>query len=161
MILVSKIRNFLLLLILVTGFTACKKDKNDVIPDVFVDFYIRLNDPQFFDLTAPLNSVYIDASTNNIGRNAAGYDGNGIIIYRASEEEFYAYDRTCPHDFAVNGKSIQINILDGIYGECPECKTKYGLPNFGSPLSGSVGRYPLKNYKTSFDGINIHVWNHL
>lgn len=157
----SKIRNFSLLIVLVSVFTSCKKDKNDVIPDVFVDFYINLSDPQFFDLTAPLNSVYIDASTNNLGLSAAGYDGNGIIIYRASEDEFYAYDRTCPHDFAVNGKSIQVSILDQIYAECPECGSKYGLPNFGTPLSGSVGRYPLKNYKTSFDGFRIRVWNHL
>ena len=161
MITFSKIRNFSLLVILVSGLTSCKKDKNDVIPDVFVDFYINLNDPQFFNLTAPLNSVYVDASTNNMGQNAAGYDGNGIIIYRASEQEFYAFDRTCPHDYAVNGISVRVNISDQIYGECPECNTIYALPNFGTPLSGSVGRYPLKNYRTSFDGLSIRVWNHL
>ncbi len=157
----SKIRIFLLLLLMLPGCASCRKDVNDVIPDVYVDFYISLNDPQFFNLTAPLNSACVDASTNNIGQSAAGFDGNGIIIYRASEDEFYAYDRTCPHDYAVNGNSVGVNIVDQIYAECPECKTKYALPNFGTPVSGSVGRYPLKNYKTSFDGLRIRVWNHL
>ena len=156
----SKIKIFLLLLVLLPGLQSCRKEVNDVIPDVFIDFYISLSDPQFFNLTAPLNSVYVDQNTNNIGPNAAGFDENGIIIYRASEDEFYAYDRTCPHDYEVNGLSVKVNILDQIYAECPECKSKYALPNFGTPLSGSVGRYPLKNYKTSFDGLRIRVWNH-
>ena len=150
---------FSFILFIATFVTGCKKDRNDVIPDVYVDFYISLNDPQFFDLTASGNAVYVSASTNNLGEKAAGYDNNGIIIFRVSEDEFYAYDRTCPYDYAVNGKSIQVNITDLIYAVCPECGTKYALPNFGTPLSGFVGTYPLKNYKTYFDGLNIHVWN--
>jgi nitrite reductase/ring-hydroxylating ferredoxin subunit len=159
MVLKSKIVIFLISMFSVVLFMSCKKDKNDVIPDVYIDFNISLNDPQFFDLTAPLNSAYVSAQTNNIGIYAAGFDGNGIIIYRASEDEFYAYDRTCPHDYAVNNKSIKVNIVDGIYAVCPVCNTKYALPNYGTPLPGA-GRYPLKNYKTNFTGQLVHVWNY-
>ncbi|MGQ9620215.1 MAG: Rieske (2Fe-2S) protein [Bacteroidales bacterium] len=136
---------------------ACSSEKNDVIPDVYVDFYISLDDPEFFTLNAPGNSVVVTYSTNNLGVSAAGYDSNGIIIYRVDNTQFYAFDRTCPHDYAINGLSVKVNI-DGIYAVCPRCSTTYALPAGGVPASGPA-RYPLKNYKTSFNGIIIHVWN--
>lgn len=148
------------ILVFLTPFflTSCSKEKNDVVPDVYIDFNISLNDPEFFNLTAPLTSAYVSSATNNIGIPAAGYGNNGVIIFRYIEDEFYAYDRTCPHDFKVNNKSVQVNIVDEIYAICPECNTKYALPSFGTPASG-IGRYPLKNYKTSFNGLIVHVWN--
>ena len=159
MTLKPKITVFIISFLFTCFLISCSKEKNDVIPDVYIDFYISLNDPLFFDLAVPLNSVYVNASTNNMGSKAAGYDNNGIIIFRSQEYEFLAFDRTCPHDYAVNGLSIQVN-KDMIYALCSECKSKYALPNFGTPLSGSVSRYPLKNYKTSFDGVNVRVWNY-
>lgn len=148
-------------LILVTSFIlilfSCNKDNNDVIPDVYVDFTIDLLDPEFAKLSVIGTSDTIDATTNNWGYRSAGYDGNGIIIYRGADE-YYSYDRTCPHDFAVNGLSIRINV-DFAVAECPQCGTKYSLSTYGVPLSG-VGRYSLKNYRTSFDGSRfISVWN--
>lgn len=136
---------------------SCSNEKNDVIPDVYIDFYISLNDPEFFNLNAIGNSVIITYQTNNMGYLSAGFDSNGIIIYRADLNQFYAYDRTCPHDYAVNGSSKKVNV-DGIFAVCPHCGTTYALPAGGSPASGP-GRYPLKNYKTSFNGTVVHVWN--
>jgi nitrite reductase/ring-hydroxylating ferredoxin subunit len=150
---------FIIFLILPLFITSCSKDKNDVIPDEYIDFSISLNDPEFFNLSAPLTSAYVSASTNNIGLYAAGYDNNGIIIFRYVEDEFFAYDRTCPHDFKENNKSVQVNIVDDIYAICPQCSTRYALPSYGTPASG-VGKYPLKNYKTSFNGLVVHVWNY-
>jgi nitrite reductase/ring-hydroxylating ferredoxin subunit len=137
---------------------SCNKE-NDVIPDVYVDFNISLNDPEFLILSSPLTSAYVSAATNNIGSPAAGYDGNGIIIFRDGNDEFLAYDRTCPHDFKVNNKSVQVNIVNDIYAVCPQCNTTYGLPVNGTPASG-IGQYPLKNYKTAFNGLIVHVWNY-
>jgi len=150
---------FIVSIILPLFISSCSKDKNDVVPDVYVDFYISLNDPEFFVLASPFTSVYISSSTNNIGLNAAGYDGNGIIVFRNIEDEFLAYDRTCPHDFKENNKSVRLNIVDDIYAICPQCSTKYGLPVNGTPASG-IGRYPMKNYKTTFNGLVVHVWNY-
>ena len=152
----SKISFFLITLTLVITFGSCNKN-NDVIPDVYVDFTLDLNDPEFIDLNSLGGSVTVDANTNNWGIKAAGYNGNGIIIY-SGLDEFYAYDRTCPHDYEVNGLSIKINV-DFIKAICPRCSTTYELAAFGTPASG-VGRYPLKNYRTSFDGRFIRVWNY-
>ena len=147
---------FFIIPVLCIILNSCENSKNDVIPDVYVNFTISLTDPEFVDLNAIGGSVGVDASTNNLGYAAAGYDGNGIIVH-SGPDVYYAYDRTCPHDYAVNGLSVKINI-DGIYAICPKCSTNYALPAGGTPASG-VGRYPLKNYKTSFDGRFITVWN--
>ncbi len=156
---VSNLKIFFIISLLLFGNISCNKEENDVIPNVIVDFYIDLNDPVFFDLNAIGNHVLVNASTNNMGIYAAGYDNNGIIIYRAQADEFLAYDRTCPHDYAINNQSIAVNI-DGIYAECPVCKTLFALPSFGTPTSGP-SKYPLKVYRTSFNGQFIHVYNTL
>jgi len=136
--------------------SSCNKNKNDVIPDVDVDFNLDLNDPQFVNLNAMGGSDTVDSRTNNWGQLAAGFNGNGIIIYRGPDE-FYAYDRTCPYDYAVNSLSIKVKI-DFTLAVCPKCGTTYALAAFGTPASG-IGRYPLKNYRTSFDGRFVRVWN--
>jgi nitrite reductase/ring-hydroxylating ferredoxin subunit len=153
----SKIILFFIILCLPHFLVSCKKNKNDVIPTVYVYFSISLNDPLFLDLAAPFNHAFIDRNTNNMGQSAGGYDNNGIIVFNGADG-FYAYDRTCPHDYEVNHKSIKVNI-DGIFAVCPSCGTKYALTASGSPYSG-VGQYPLKNYRTAFNGLYITVSNY-
>jgi hypothetical protein len=46
-----------------------------------------------------------------------------------------------------------------IVAECPECSSKYVLPNLAFPTENSLSKYPLRQYKTLFDGITIHVYN--
>ena len=116
------------------------KDKNDVIPDVYVNFTLDINDPEFVNLSA-IGSDTVDANTNNWGSGAAGFDGNGIIVYNGGDA-FYAYDRTCPHDYEVNGLSIKVKI-DFTIATCPSCGTVYSLSASGTPASG-VGRYPIE-----------------
>jgi nitrite reductase/ring-hydroxylating ferredoxin subunit len=154
----SKIRLFLITLALAITLGSCNK-KNDVIPDTYVNFTLDLNDPEFVNLSGYGGSVVVGSTTNNWGPAAAGYNGNGIIICYGVEE-FYAYDRTCPHDYVVNSLSIKVNIDPGnsTIAVCPKCGTKYGLTVGGTPASG-VGRYPLKNYKTRQQGNLVTVWN--
>jgi nitrite reductase/ring-hydroxylating ferredoxin subunit len=155
---ISKIKLFLIVLTFAITLGSCNK-KNDVIPDVYVDFTLDLYDPQFVDLNAIGGSDTIDARTNNWGSGAAGYNGNGIIVSRGVDE-FFAYDRTCPHDYEVNTLSIKVSIDPKNFAKavCPKCHTTYELLSFGTPASGP-GRYPLKNYRTNFDGRFVRVWN--
>jgi nitrite reductase/ring-hydroxylating ferredoxin subunit len=153
-----KISIFLITYVIVITLSSCNK-KNDVIPDTYVNFTLDLNDPEFVNLSGFGGSITVNAKTNNWGSRAAGFNGNGIIVC-FGVEEFYAYDRTCPHDYAVNDLSISVNIdpTNSTIAICPKCGTKYGLTVGGTPASG-VGRYPLKNYKTSFQGNSVMVWN--
>jgi nitrite reductase/ring-hydroxylating ferredoxin subunit len=158
MVLKSKIIFFSITAVIALSLISCEKNKNDVIPDVWVDFSMDLvNDIEFSDLAAIGNHVIITYHTNNWGAKSAGFDSSGIIVYRSLMEEFNAYDRTCPHDYAVNGLRVKVNV-DFTIAICPKCSTNYALSSFGTPISGP-GRYPLKNYKTSFSGQYLRVWN--
>jgi nitrite reductase/ring-hydroxylating ferredoxin subunit len=156
----SKTTLFLFTVLLSVFIFSCKKNKNDVIPNVYVNFTIDLTDLEFISLTSVGETVTVNKFTNNFGYRAAGFADNGIIIH-SGIDEFFAYDRTCPHDYALNESAIKIDIdkSSSMFAVCPVCKTKYGLPANGTPVEG-VGRYPLKNYKTSFEGIRfLRVWN--
>jgi nitrite reductase/ring-hydroxylating ferredoxin subunit len=149
---------FFIAVISLVAFNSCDKAVNDVIPDIYVDFTIDLTDPEFVNLSAIGISDTIDASTKSWGYKSAGYDGNGIIIY-SGLHEYYAYDRTCPYDYAVNSLSVKVKIDASPVAVCPLCGTKYALSSYGTPISG-VGKYSLKNYKTSFEEDRfIRVWN--
>ena len=85
-----------------------------------MNFTLNLNDPEFVNLSGFGGSVAVDSHTNNWGTAAAGYDGNGIIIC-FGVDEFYAYDRTCPHDYVVNSLSVKVNIDPGNSGPIAVC----------------------------------------
>lgn len=154
---ISKINLFLFTGIIAFFTLSCHK-KNDVIPDVVVDFTTDILDPRFVQLNAIGGSITVNTSTNN-ERYAGGYMGSGIIVSRGPDD-FYAYDRTCPHDYALDKSVIPVNIDPNGFAKavCPKCKTVYELISFGTPSSGP-GRYPLKNYKVYFDGRYVRVWN--
>ncbi len=160
MVLKSKIVIFLVTLVIAVSFITCKKSKYDVVPDVYMDFYLDLTDITFKDLYAISNYVIITSKTpsTEFFDRSVGYDNNGIIVLHATEEEFYAFDRTCPYDFAVNGLSIAVK-ADGFNVVCPQCSTKYSLYGGGAPLSG-IGNYPLKPYKAALVGQIVHIWHH-
>lgn len=153
----AKIIFFLITTLVTVSLISCKKNKNDVIPYTYVNFTINLSDPEFIVLQARNNHKIITSATNNWGERSAGWNENGIIVYRSSFDDFYAYDRTCPHDYDINGLSIKVNV-DFTTAICPQCSTYYSLDIGGTPFKG-IGKYPLKNYKTSFDGQFIYVHN--
>ncbi len=148
---------YFLLSALILFFNSCNRDENDVIPDTYVNFTLNLYDPLFTNLNPQLGSVIINANTNN-WPYSGGFDDNGIIVFHGVDQ-FYAYDRTCPYDFAVDGSSIKINVIDLIYAECPVCSTKYGLTIGGTPAEGP-GKYPLKNYRVVNYGNSLEVSNY-
>lgn len=147
-----------IILLVMLNAESCKNAENDVIPDVYVSFEMDiLNDIEFRDLGTTNNHVIVTAATNNWGPGAAGFSNNGIIVYRSLPDEFNAYDRTCPHDYVRDGTLVRVNV-DFTVAICPKCSTVYALSAFGTPVSGP-GKYPLKNYKTRFDGQYVTVWN--
>ena len=79
---VSNLRFFLLILLFVMVTTSCDREKNEVIPDITVDFTITFSDPEFFDLFySPGTSALISSAHRHLGLGTAGFDGNGIIVY--------------------------------------------------------------------------------
>lgn len=157
---VSNLRIFLLFTLVAMPLISCERDKNEVIPDITVDFTITFSDPEFFDLFySPGTSVLISSAHRHLGLGTAGFDGNGIIVYNTGLQgfEYGAFDRTCPHCYANDDVSVAVNV-DGVYAICPRCSTNYALGGSGLPQSGP-GQYYLKNYHTSFTGYSVRIWN--
>lgn len=137
---------FVFLLLILPGlFTpSCDTNRGQIIPYVRVDFYLFL---------------YADLADMGIGTSKMipGEGYKGIALYRESDLEFYAYDRTCTlwpeHDEAV----VEDPSFFGVF-ECPECNSTYLLMNGAEPNSGPA-RYPLVEYHTSIQGDVLHIYN--
>jgi len=152
----SKVIIFFIIITLALQLDSCKNNNQHIIPDVYVDFTINLNDPMFIDLNTNGNAVIITSSY--AGTSSAGYNNHGIIVYRYSEDEFYAFDRTCTFEEAKD-QAVNIDNPGDVTAECPHCHSEYVLPNLGYPTDKGPARYPLKQYNTSFDGVIVHVYN--
>ncbi len=151
----SKVVIFFLFALPVFLIAGCKNNTSDIIPNVMVDFTIDLNDPMFNDLSAVGNTVVI--TSNSIG-HSVGYNNHGILVYRASESEFYAFDRTCTFEETLD-QAVEIDNTGDVVAECPHCHSEYVLPSYGYPTDKGPARYPLKQYHTRFDGRFLRVYN--
>lgn len=152
----SKLRKFLLILLVSLLIAGCNKREKHLVPDVPTDFVINLDDPRFIDLNAVGNSVIVTSSY--WGNLSAGYSNHGFIVYRAGQDEFYAFDRTCTFeeqlDEAVNFDSLSIFNV-----KCPNCGSVYVLPSLAYPDKDGPATYPLKQYHAEYSGNTVWVHN--
>ncbi len=126
-------------------FLSCDENKNP-IPNVYVDIYIDLTDPLYYDLQSVGGYVYITGGVN------------GILIYRSSADEFSAYDRTCPYDPDIGRVVVDntnFNAIDSV-----GCKSEFSLL-LGGTVSQGPAEFPLKAYNCIYDMNNqtLHIKN--
>jgi hypothetical protein len=138
---------FITLSFLLTPFLhSCVEEEPKIVPDVYVDFYVNLDLPEFTSLNAINNAVKVANQ---------GYDKNGIIIYRYTQDEFLAFDATCPQHITT---SISVDLDDGGAagtGTCSHCGVVYRFFNMGYPDEG----YPLKRYSVTVSGRILRITN--
>jgi nitrite reductase/ring-hydroxylating ferredoxin subunit len=155
----SNLHIFFLSCILLSGLSSsCEKRQEHPVPSTYVNFVINLQtDPEFIRLTAIGNSVEIFAST--IGASLLGYDNNGVVIYNAGDDEFYAFDRTCPFDIPIS-VAIESDGTNGL-ATCPLCGTIYVFASEGRPTFDGPGTWALKKYRAYFNPNTgeLHVYN--
>jgi Rieske Fe-S protein len=125
----------------------CKKSPsvNSNVPLVTVNFTDDLSLPQYNNLTVVGGWMYV----------GGGY--KGIILYRASTDQFMAYDRTCTYVPPSGVYGIVQVQAGGIFCIDSVCGSKFELLN-GDPTHGPA-TLPLKQYTTSFDGQYLTVTN--
>lgn len=139
------IHKYILILIVgvvTVGADGCKK-KNDQVPLVPVDFYINVNEPQAFDLSAVTGWMYVTGGSQ------------GIIVYRNTTEEFSAYDRHAPINIEEECQ-VQVN-EDNIIIQDP-CSNSRWLIIDGSLIEGPAIQ-SLESYNTVFVDPVLHVYN--
>ncbi|MBR9831902.1 hypothetical protein GYB57_07140 [bacterium] len=117
---------------------------NSNIPNVAVNIYLSLQDPEFIDLTVPSGSVNVTGGSR------------GIVVYRVNEDEFKAYDRHCTYapssscgivEMENSGVSLRDNCCGSVFSIFS------GYPSQGPAM------VPLKEYRTSFDGNTLRIYN--
>lgn len=135
------IRNSLrtiLAIVLGTGmvlYSGCEPDMrdSDIPPAAFNDLYINLNLPKYAAIRTDGGAVYEDGGVR------------GIIIYRMSSSQYFAYERNC--SFEPNGACATVEIhASHLYMEDVCCGSTFSFTT-GQPLGGSAWR-PLRKYQT-------------
>ncbi len=124
-----------------------KKDQNIVnhpVPSIPVQITIYPNDPLFFKLQAIGGWQYIDGGIN------------GIVLYRLSNEEIVALERTSSH--LPNDKNAKVwvqpdnfTLRDTVSG------SEWRL--FDGIVTKTPAQWPLRRYGTVFDGNVLRVVN--
>jgi len=135
---------FLMLLFSAVFTPSCESNRGQIIP--YVKVYVPL-------------LLYADLADMGIGTTKIlptdGY--KGIVLYRANDFEFYAYDLTCTeypeHDKAVEEDDTFVGVF-----ECPDCGSTYVLVNGAYPNSGPA-EFPLVEYRTSIQGDVLIITN--
>jgi nitrite reductase/ring-hydroxylating ferredoxin subunit len=132
-----------LILIAAVLMMACTKEDQHPVPLIPVDFRVNL-EFQFIEL-------------NSIGGHVNVYGGfGGIVIYRFSVDQFYAFDRACPvHPHDPNARIVVDNAP---VAHCKVCESSYLLLD-GSPVSGPA-RFPLRQYRTMYSDPYLYVSNY-
>jgi hypothetical protein len=122
----------------------CKKD-NGTIPEVYVDFYLYLTQPEFAKLNAVGGWVYVTGGVK------------GIIIFKKSSNEFAAYERSCPYD--PNAANARITVDNSnIIGVDNNCGSKFNLMDnsiLSAPATRSMKTY-YADYDVSLQRVHVH-----
>jgi len=145
------VRKFILSIILITLFASCDKENEHPVPNVPI--YIE---PIHVFPGEPLSVIYGKIIVPN-----TGYAGNGVLIVNIGYDEsgqykFMAYDATCPYE--VKQGCIVLEDKSSIsLVECSCCESKYEI-TFGA-VSVGPSNYPLKTYRTAFNGEYLRVYN--
>ncbi|MBP5710190.1 MAG: hypothetical protein J6W84_04365 [Bacteroidales bacterium] len=130
--------------VLAVAFGGCGGYKHATIPEVDVNFTIYPNDASY-------------AALNHIGGYMYFTGGvAGIVIYRLDGGTFLAYDRACPYDWEDKEAWIKVE-SSGLTLIDEHCGSRFNILD-GGVIEGPA-QFPLKCYKTRFDGMVLRVYN--
>jgi nitrite reductase/ring-hydroxylating ferredoxin subunit len=137
-------KKFVFLFLSIILLTSCNKNKNGIVPYVYVNVQLYASDPQFVQLNAVGNYIYY----------SAGY--KGIIIYKRGPNEFAAYERACTYDPESDCDGVVV-LSDNFTLQDSCCNSKFQV-NDGSVSQGPATR-ALVQYQTYFDGTILRITN--
>lgn len=131
--------------LLMTAIQSCDKNNPEsAVPSVPVNLRINLDDPMNSQLNTIGGSIQVEG----------GY--RGIIIYRLTNTEYKAYDRTCTYQSENTCAIVAIDSAISSVG-CNCCKSRFQLLD-GSPISGPAS-FGLRTFYTSLQGRDLYIYN--
>jgi nitrite reductase/ring-hydroxylating ferredoxin subunit len=111
---------------------------------VAVNITLYINDPQNVSLTTIGGWLYVNGGNR------------GIVVHRISQNQFVAFDRTCPYRPDETASQVSVDSSNVIL-EDRSCGSKFLLSD-GSAIQ-TPALVPLKAYTTAFDGNAIRIVN--
>lgn len=154
LIMKSVSRLYWLQLVLLAGipllsWQGCGYSRPANIPFVPVDITINIYDPQFVSLQGVGGYTMIPGGSR------------GIILYRASIDQFHAYERHCTYDpgngCGIVGPDPSGIILEDTDCSIDQCGSKFNVID-GSVIQGPA-TFALLQYPTAFDGVLLRIYN--
>ena len=101
----------IIILVVSMLFLSSCMDSNDYIQDVYVNIEISVNQPEYSDLDAIGNSIFITGGVR------------GIIIYHSNVNDYRAFDRNC--SFEPSTQCAQIDSINSTIASCNCCSSKF------------------------------------
>ena len=120
-------------------FSTCNT-KDDYIQEVYVNINVDLNLPEYSNLQASGNSIFIDGGVE------------GIIIYHGVGNDYNVYDRNCSYEPSLS--CSKIDSVDAGIAYCGCCPSAFLLSNDANVLN-SPALLPLKAYNWSLGNNNM------
>ena len=120
-------------------FSTCNT-KDDYIQEVYVNINVDLNLPEYSNLQASGNSIFIEGGVE------------GIIIYHGIGNDYKVYDRNCSYE-----PSLTCSVIDSVNTGCAYCgccPSMFSLEEDGVTRNGPA-LLPLKSYNLSLGNNNI------
>lgn len=130
---------------------SCEKDNVEIIPNIRFNAEIYLDNPQY----SGKNPFIIRPGGLNPRVGV-----NGVVVYKISMTEYYAFDLMCTHEHENPGLYfVDITKDGGPMVTCPECQSEFliSTPN-GAIISGPA-KWALKPYQTSVSNNILRIWN--
>ena len=123
-------------------FFSCQKEE-DYIQNVMVDIDLNLTLPEFSDLQAVGNYVFITGGVK------------GIIVYHQGFDSYKTYDRNC--SFEPSLSCARIDSVNSSIAICKCCNSKFLLSD-GTPFDGPA-LLPLKKYQNNLSEDFLYIYN--
>tara|TARA_B100000767_G_C19761593_1_gene535386 strand:- start:2056 stop:2472 length:417 start_codon:yes stop_codon:yes gene_type:complete len=120
-------------------FSTCNK-KDNYIQDVYVNINVDLNLPEYSNLQASGNSIFIEGGVE------------GIIIYHGIGSDYKVYDRNCSYEPSLT--CSKIDSINATLAYCDCCPSVFLLDQDGIPVNAPA-LSALKAYNWNLGDNNI------
>ena len=131
-------------LLIISLILSCCNEKDKYICNVFVDIDIDLSLPEYSNLQALGNSIFINGGCA------------GIIIYHSSTNQYKIYDRNCSYEPSLS--CSYIDSINSTVAYCGCCSSAFLLDQDGAAIN-SPALLPLKEYHWVLEGSQLHIYN--
>ena len=136
-------KKIIILVLSLLSLSSCN-DSDDYIQNVYVNIEVPVNQPEYSDLDAIGNSIFITGGVK------------GIIIYHANVNDYRAFDRNC--SFEPSTQCAYIDSINSTIASCNCCSSKFLIDQNGMTANGPA-LLSLKEYYTSFSGGILKIKN--